>query len=478
MIYQALLMIPALIHIYNRTVARTLLAVVNVILLLLNASNLLTFQPYQAAIVMVSLVLLIDPTSNIPLLSIVTLVSIIPLWHTLSLVILALLIFAALSIKRRQKNLGLYLLMVLPLTLVFEYLSYPFAAVALLLLLVGAPPFQKWLKDFYSNFQSTAVLVAFVTLMYLKAEQTSYAFVAPLLVLFGALMMVTGVFQCMICKDFTELYSTFHQLVFGMLLLSAPISGLEALFYYLLLPAALSLAIVHSVHSYFAEKTSRSGMFEFGALSNKLRVEAASTLMTYLILFTLISMSAEVFILTGVETNIGFIPIGCVTLFVAAASLAAFFRNYTLIYEGVSESDIWPSGALKPTLGALTAVNLLTALVPLSSLGILSFITRWKLPEFEVMNPLLMVTIAAILASVIIVRFVRRTKEKSWTTGYSPVQELRRSRGEIFTLWQEIFKPIYNIRVPDERISEIIGRISPLILLAIFILLVILGEIL
>jgi hypothetical protein len=179
----------------------------------------------------------------------------------------------------------------------------------------------------------------------------------------------------------------------------------------------------------------------------------------------------------GMTGNIEFILLGCTTLFVAAASLAAFFRNYTLIYEGLSKSDVQSNNTQKFAVSALLAGNLVTALIPVSSLGIFSFVGGWQPPEFDTLNTLLLITLTAIILSIIIVMSVKPDKAKSWTTGYTSVDELHESRGEIFTLWKEIFKPIYDIKVPDDRASETVGRINPVIILVMLVMLVVLGAI-
>ena len=477
MFYQALLVIPALTYFYNKRLARIFLAAIEIILLSLNLTNLVTLQLSQVIVVVASLILLMDPGSNPELLSIVTFISTIPLPQSLTLVSLALFLFVALAVKRCQKRFALYVLIVIPFTLILQYFGYSFAAVGLVLMLVGVPPFHKWLSDLYSNYQSTGVLVAVVALSYLNAYQASYAPLMPLFLFFGTLMMIVGIFQCMISRSFTDLYSTSHQIILGLLLVSAAVGELQALFFYLLLPSILSLTIIHFVHSHLAEETKKTGMLEFGGLSTGLRVEAASTLTTYLILFTLVSLSAEIFMQIGVNGNIVFILLGCATLFVAAASLAVFFRNYTLIYEGLSKSDVRSSNTEKFAVGALLGGNLVTGLIPATSFSIFSFIDGWQPPKFETFNALLLISLAAILLSIMIVVFAKPSKTKSWTTGYTSVDELHESRGEIFTLWKEIFKPIYDIDVPDDRASETLGRMSPAILFVVLVALVVLGEI-
>jgi hypothetical protein len=219
-------------------------------------------------------------------------------------------------------------------------------------------------------------------------------------------------------------------------------------------------------------------MFEFGGLSTGMKAQSACTLATYLILFTLVSLSSEIFMQIGISGNIEFILLGCITLFVAAASLAVFFRNYTLIYEGLSKSNIPSSSSQKFAVTALSAGNLVTALVPISSFSIFSSIGGLRPPEFEALNTLLLIVAAATILSAIIMVFAKPSKMRSWTTGYATLNELRESRGEIFTSWREIFEPIYAIKVPDDKASEIVGKINPIIIFVTLAVFAVIGEIL
>ena len=472
--YQALLALPALIYLYNKRSARILLAAVQAILLVLHTTGFYPLQLQQILVLVVSLILLIDPVSNPQLLALVALIGVTPLPGNLPLVALALLIFLALSTKKNQGRIGLYVIIALSLTLILEYLGYPFAGAPLVIMLVGALPFQKWLPDMYSNYKSAGVLVAFTAVVFLNENLASYAAIAPLLLLLGALTTIVGVFQCMISRRFADLFSTIHQITFGLLLVSASVKELDALFSYLLLPAVLSLSVINYVHDSLNEKTG-NGMFEFGGLSTVMRVEAASTLATYLVLFSLVSMGAEVLMQMGIEGSIGFILLGCAMLFAAAASLAGFFRSYTLVFEGLSNSSVTSGGSQKFAVALVSASNLLIALVPTWPLLAFSLVSGGKPPQFEALNNLLLVMLVATLLSAVVMGGAKPGKIKSWMTGYTTVDDLQGSRGEIFTAWREIFKPVYDIRIPDDGVSQALEKTNPLILLALIVMLAIIG---
>jgi hypothetical protein len=475
-VYQAILVLPALIYLYNKRSARILLAAVQAILLVLHATGFYPLQLQQILVLVVSLILLIDPVSNPQLLALVALIGVTPLPVNLPLVALALLVVLALSSKKNQGRVGLYVIIALSLTLILEYFGYPFAGAPLVLMLVGALPFQKWLPDMYSNYKSAGVLVAFTAVVFLNENLASYAAVAPLLLLLGALTTIVGVFQCMISRRFADLFSTIHQIAFGLLLVSASVKELDALFSYLLLPAVISLSVINHVHDSLNEKTG-NGMFEFGGLSTVMRVEAASTLATYLVLFSLLSMGAEVLVQMGVEGSIGFILLGCVMLFAAASSLAVFFRSYTLVFEGFSNSSIISGGSQKFAVALVSAGNLLIALVPMWPLLAFSLVSGGKPPQFEALNSLLLIMLVATILSVVVMGGAKPGKIKSWMTGYTTVDDLQGSRGEIFTAWREIFKPVYDIRIPDDGVSQALEKTNPLILLALIVMLAIIGVI-
>jgi hypothetical protein len=473
-VYQALLAVPALIYLYNKRSARILLVAVQALLLVLHATGFYQLQLQQILVIVVSMILLIDPVSNSQLLALVTLIGVTPIPGNLPLVALALLLVLALSARKNQGRIGLYVIIATSLTFILEYLGYSFAGAPLVLMLVGALPFQKWLPDMYSNYKSAGVLVAFMAVVFLNEHLASYAAIAPLLLLLGALTTIVGVFQCMISRRFADLFSTIHQIVFGLLLVSASVKELDTLFSYLLLPAMLSLSVINYIHNSLNEKTG-NGMFEFGGLSTVMRVEAASILTTYLVLFSLVSMGAEVLVQIGIEGSMGFILLGCVMLFAAAASLAVFFRSYTLIFEGISNSSITSGGSQKLAVALVSAGNLLLALIPTLPLLAFSLVNGGKPPQFEALNNLLLVMLVATSLSAVIMGSAKPGRIKSWMTGYATVDDLQGSRGEIFTAWREIFKPVYDIRIPDDGVSRTLERANPLILLVIIIMLAIIG---
>jgi hypothetical protein len=473
-VYQALLAVPALIYLYNKRSARILLVAMQALLLVLHATGFYQLQLQQILVIVVSMILLIDPVSNSQLLALVTLIGVTPIPGNLPLVALALLLVLALSARKNQGRIGLYVIIATSLTFILEYLGYSFAGAPLVLMLVGALPFQKWLPDMYSNYKSAGVLVAFMAVVFLNEHLASYAAIAPLLLLLGALTTIVGVFQCMISRRFADLFSTIHQIVFGLLLVSASVKELDTLFSYLLLPAMLSLSVINYIHNSLNEKTG-NGMFEFGGLSTVMRVEAASILTTYLVLFSLVSMGAEVLVQIGIEGSMGFILLGCVMLFAAAASLAVFFRSYTLIFEGISNSSITSGGSQKLAVALVSAGNLLLALIPTLPLLAFSLVNGGKPPQFEALNNLLLVMLVATSLSAVIMGSAKPGRIKSWMTGYATVDDLQGSRGEIFTAWREIFKPVYDIRIPDDGVSRTLERANPLILLVIIIMLAIIG---
>ena len=472
--YQAILALPALIYIFNKRSTRILLAAVQVILLVLHGTGFYPLQAQQILVLVVSLILLIDPVSNSQLLALVALIGVTPLPGNLPLVALVLLVVFALSARKNQGRIGLYAIIALSSVLILEYLGYPFAGAPLVLMLVGALPFQKWLPDMYSNYKSAGVLVAFTVLVFLNENLVSYAAIAPLLLLLGALTTIVGVFQCMISRRFADLFSTIHQITFGLLLVSASVKELDALFSYLLLPAVISLSIINYVHDSLNEKTGNS-MFEFGGLSTVMKVESVSTLATYLVLFSLLSMGAEVLMQMGIEGSIGFILLGCAMLFAAAASLAVFFRSYTLVFEGPPKGSVTSGSCQKFAVALVSAGNLLLALIPAWPLLAFSLAGGGNPPQFEAMNNLLLVMLVATLLSAVIVGGGKPGKVKSWMTGYATVDDLQGSKGEIFTAWREIFRSVYNIRIPDDGVSRTLDRINPLMLLVLIVVLAIIG---
>jgi len=91
------------------------------------------------------------------------------------------------------------------------------------------------------------------------------------------------------------------------------------------------------------------------------------------------------------------------------------------------------------------------------------------------MNNLLLVMLVATLLSAVIVGGGKPGKVKSWMTGYATVEDLQGSKGEIFTAWREIFRSVYNIRIPDDGVSRTLDRINPLMLLVLIVVLAIIG---
>ncbi len=473
--YLAILAAPALIQLYSRRFARIALACAGAALLLMGATGSLTLQFPQMLIIFSSIILLLDPASDPRVLSLTTLVGVAPLPGNLPLTALALLLVAALAAKKSHGRAALYALIAIPLTIILGYLGYTFAAAPLVLMLVGAPPFQKLSTELYARYKSVGVLVALIALLNLNGQRAAFAPVAPLMTALGVLMMFVGVFRGMKARGFADLFSTIHQIAFGLLLASASLGALDALFLYLLLPTVLSLAVVLRVHGGLPEKA--GGLFEFGGLSTTMRVEAATTLVTYLVLFTMLSLGGEVSIGVGLGGDAWFVALGCATLVVAAASLAVFFRGYTLVFEGVSGGVAPSSGLRRVAVAALSGGNALIALAPAWSLGAYSMVGRVS-TVMEPLNVLLMLALIAVALSFAFTLGAKPGKARSWTTGYARIGELQGPRGEVFTSWGEIFRPIYRVRVPDEGAAEALGRVNPLVTLAAVAALVILGVLL
>lgn len=470
MFWQALLVLPALAYIRDRTISRILLAVTGLFLLLLNTAGVVSFQPYQVFAVVLSLILLANPGDNSALLSLGTLISVMPLPQTLILALLALLIFVALSLGKEHGRFGTYLLAVIPMTALLTQLQHPLPGFILALFLVGLSPPGVWLTASYSRFPSLALLSSFVALMYLNTYRVAYTWFAPALLLFGATMMLVGVFNGAICESMPEAHSVLHQIVLGLLLLSASTNELAPLFNYLLLPSALSLSIVYQIHGYLCGAVRKDRILEFGGLSSKLKLEGAYTFTTYIILFALLSVGAEALMYAALHVDVGFLLAGCVALFVSAGSLAVFFRFYTLVYEGLPKIDIPSSRVQELVVTVLLASNFSVAVLAAFSSNLLSLMNIvGRAPALGVENVLLVIMSVGGVLSIIVAKCIKVVKTELWSTGYTSTEELSKQRGEVFTLWKEIFKPLYGIRVPDQAFSRVVGKLHPIILLVILI---------
>jgi hypothetical protein len=363
--------------------------------------------------------------------------------------------------------------MVIPLTLLLQFLGLQFAGIPVLLLLLGVPPFHKWLSEMYSNYRSIGILVSMAAVMYLNENKTSYVDLLPLVLVLGVLMMLSGVFQGMVSKNFATLSSAIHQVTFGLLIVSSQIDA--ALFIYALIPSTFALIAINSLHDGLHRSTGKSGLFDFGGLSATLRTEATSILAAYLTIISLMSLGAEVFMRSGLSGDLGLILLGCMTLFTVAASLAVFFRGYTLIYEGLPNQGPAMSGNKKyPTL-AFSFLGLLSALLPVLPLGAFAYITAKPIFPFDAVNILLLIALTAVAISIVFALPSKVVKRKSWTTGYARIVDLGGSRGEVFTSWAEIFKPVYAVRIPDEPASMVLERLNPALILLVLVAMTALG---
>ena len=345
------------------------------------------------------------------------------------------------------------------------------------LMLIGAPPFHKWLTDAYSKDPSVPVLISLIVFIKFNLYLVGYLYLTPVFLIFGILMMIVGMFQCMICRNFSELFSTLHLLIFSIMLFTSPIIELEGMFYYLVLPFSLGFSVLHSIHGNLAKSANKEGILDFGGLSDRTMTGAISTLIIYLIFFSLLSMCSEILMRVGIKTNIVFLITGCIALFTSAASLAVFFRNYTLIFEGFPKVDVSIKGSQKIIIPLLSVMCLVFSLLPQFTLNTLSLLGGIY-PAFDIINILLSIIFAATLVSIAIMKLLRVRKVDLWTTGYASTSELKSSHGEIFTLWEDIFRPIYAITIPDEKIVNKISRIHTAILLAILVIIVVGGAML
>ncbi len=476
MIYQTILLLaPALLSLYNKRMAKALLGLVLVILFGMGAIGYITLGFDQVVILVASFAMLIDPGINPQLLSLVSLISTLGLPGYLPLFTIIILVFLALSVKGAHGRVGLYAVLAISLTLLLQFLGLQFAEIPVLLMLLGAPPFHKWLSEMYSNYSSIGLLVSMAAVIYLNANRASYTSLLPLVLALGVIMMFSGVFQGMVSKNFATLSSAIHQVTFGLLIVSSQID--VALFIYALIPSLFALIVINSLHDGLLRSTGKLGLFDFGGLSASLRTEASSILVAYITIVSLMSLGAEVFMKSGLSGDLGLILLGCVTLFTVAASLIVFFRGYTLIYEGLPKlGQVAPSNMKYPAL-VFSFLGLLLALLPVLPLGAFSLIAAEPIFPFDAVNILLLITLAAVALSIVFTLPFKAVKRKSWTTGYAGIADLGGSRGEVFTSWTEIFKPVYAIRVPDDRASAALKRLNPALILLVLVAMTALGGI-
>jgi hypothetical protein len=180
---------------------------------------------------------------------------------------------------------------------------------------------------------------------------------------------------------------------------------------------------------------------------------------------------------SGLPGSLELVLLGCATLFTVAASLAVFFRGYTLIYEGLPRPEPAMSGREKyPVLG-FSLIGLLSALAPVLPLGAYAFIAAEPILQFDTVNILLLITLAAVAISIAFASRSKVVKRKSWITGYAGIADLGGSRGEVFTSWSEIFKPLYAIKVPDDRASAVLEKLNPILILLVLAAVTVLGGI-
>ncbi len=468
-VYLAALTVPVLIQLYSKRAARIVLALTLSALIALGVTSS-TPQFGQVFILASAVIILADSSSDPRLLSLVALVGVAPLQANLQLGALVLLLVVTMAARGSHGRMALYALFTLVLTLILDYLGYTFASLSLVLLLVGAPPFHKSSCELYKHYRGATILVALVAVLNVNAQVGSFAPVAPLCAVFGVIMMMVGVFTGMKTQTFSGLFSSIHQIAFGLLLAAASSRELDTLFIYLLLPAVLSLAATLRVYGGLPEKS--KGLLEFGGLSTSMRVESASVLLAGLILFTAVSMGAEVFMRIGLGGDAMSVALGCVTLVAAAASLAVIYRGYSLVFEGVGGGFISTKDPQQIISAALSCIGAVVALFPTWTIGAFSSLGASPTSTIESMNTLLVLTFVAAAIAFALSLGVKPGKTKSWTTGYARAGEIQGARGEVFTSWQEIFAPLYKIMVPDEDASEAVGKMNPLLVVAVIAVLV------
>ena len=474
MFYQALLLLaPALLYFFNRRIARIVLALILTILLGMGMVGYVQLRFDQVVTLVATLLLLIDSEINSEILSLISLTSVIGLPGYLPLFTIIILVFLALSAKGQQGRIGLYAMLAMPVTLLLEFLGYQFAAIPVLIVLLGVPPLHGWLAEIYSSYRSIEILVAISAVLYLYVNRELYLGLLPVLIIIGVIMMLSGVFHGMVSKSLATFSSAIHLVTFGLLLLASQVN--EALFIYSLIPSALALIVINSLHEALQRRTGKNGLFDFGGLSTKMKTETASILAAYLTITGIISLGAEVFLSGGLSGDVVLILLGCVTLFTTAASLAVFFRGYTLIFEGLPRGESIISGYNKYPVLALSIIGLLLALIPVLPLGAYAFITAEPIFGFDSLNILLLICLGAVVISLLFSPHSSNIKRRSWTTGYAGMSDLSGSHGEVFTSWTEIFKPFYSIRVPDDKVSAYLERLNPVIILLALVLLTLLG---
>jgi hypothetical protein len=468
--YQLLLIIPALIWYFNKKISRILLLVTIFTLFSLIITNNFVLQIDNALLLLMALTLALDPAVDTHMISIITLISLSSIIGEYKILLLSVLIFIALIIKNRQGKSGLSLTIALLLTILFKYLNYPFADFPLIAFLLGIPPFHKWLNDIYSKYTYTGTFIAVTTIAILNENLLSYSSITPILLFLSSIMMINGIFQGMISKKNSEYYFSLHQILFGLNLTTITITELNTNYISLLIPSFLSLFIIQYTYNNIF-KDPENSLFQYGGLSNSLKTEALSILMCYTLFFSIISIKAEDIIKSGISSNILFLMVGCVLLFIAAGSLAVFYRNYAITFEGYPKNSINTIGSNKLLLISLISLNTVFTLFPslISILGVTQ--NHVNFPE---LNILLIIIITSIIFSAIISTNIKTGKIKSWTTGYTSIEELQKSKSDPLKTWEEIFKFIYIIKIPDDQIIEKATKINKYLFSLFVILLVVL----
>ncbi|MBN1683802.1 hypothetical protein JW865_09660 [Candidatus Bathyarchaeota archaeon] len=412
-------------------------------------------------------ILIVDPALDTHLISLILLLSLSPIVLEYKILLLSLLAISALFIVKREAKTSLSLIIALILTISLKYLNYSYAVFPLIAFLLGVPPFHKWLKDLYSHFNYTGIYLAFTVITVLYDYPSTYSQLNTVLQFLSLIMMINSVFHGVITKSASEHYSSLHQMLIGLCLNAISLNLVSATNFSLVISGFLILFTIQYVYnSLFRDR--ESSIFYYGGLSNTLKTEAFTVLMCYTLFFSQISQTAENIIKTGLTSNVSFIINGSIILFVAAGSLAVFYRSYTIVFEGYPRNRVNSLKINKIFITLLLIFNIILSVSP----SILGYNQIYgKLSELNIL--LLLILTSTIVASIITSNMRARMVE-SWTTGYTSMHEIQESKDDPLKAWRDVFRFVYSIKIPDEEITSKISKINSNLLYLIIILLTVL----
>ena len=435
----ALYLVPMALYLMDKRISVASLILVNIINSLISfLTNQLAFIPILIASLALTLTLEPFDLAGFTALSIGFLVF--PIKYS----ILLIMVFYALSLGMRRKHgrFTVYFIIILVLYMLSKYIK-GFASIdsesILLVSLCFLYPIHKIAKDFYES-EYYSLIILSTAILNVISELIKKHFLLASIVSF--LMISLGIFLAMKTRYISEFLYSLHLFTIGFLI-SVIMVEMDPYITYCLLVAHIAIILTMTA---VRRMISSDELFKASELVFP-KILELSTFIALISYFIVVSTISEILLEHGIH-EIEFLGIGIFSVFASALSLAFFFRVFTIISISSSEKEV--------KIGYLDKLFVTFGFI---ALGFICYVILVYLSMTSLM--LLIIFASAFVLSFIASTIINFRTTEPWFLGYLKSNDIK-YYGEI-TQWTIVFSKVYKIRIPDEKISDVLNKASFLI---------------